>query len=219
MADFFARMKNFERYFIDEGSKVTYKKGQIFVRPEDENSWVYFLDTGLVEISYGFSDGSNRLLGYFFPGVAFAQNGSFFQNNGSGLEYAAVQETHVLRLPQKRFFEIMANDQLCSQEYVGVLLRNQFLLIERVAYMGEKTIERMVVRLISGLGKYYGHMDGQNYIVDIPITQEVIARFTHATRESVSKTMRSLTRSRIISLQKRQLTIHDMAALEKQLES
>lgn len=219
MAHFFQRMRAFEIYFKSEGSTVQYQKGQIFVRPEDENTWVYFLDSGLIEISYGFSDGSNRLLGYFFPGVTFAQNGSFFDGTGSGLEYGATMSCRLYRLPKKRFFEIIEADLECSREYVDVLLRNQFLLIERVAFMGERSIERMVVRLLVGLGRYYGHEEDETYYVDIPVTQEIIARFTHATRESVSKTLRKLLREDIITLKKRQLVIHNMSALVSLLDA
>lgn len=211
-------MPNIRAHFERADHRVIYKKGQTFVRPEDENNWVYFLESGLVEISYGFKDGNNRLLGYFFPGVVFAQNGSFFANNGSGLEYTTAKDCVLYRVQKEQFFAILAEDIACNKEYVDLLLRNQLLLIERVAFMGEKNIERMVIRLLVGLGKYYGHNTGKEYVVDIPITQEIIARFTHATRESVSKTLRKLLREQLIVLEKKQLTITQMTALESLLE-
>lgn len=200
--------------FKTEGNTIRYAKAQTFVRPEDESPWVYLLEDGLCEISCGFSDGSNRLLGYFFPGAVFAQNGSFFDNGGSGLEYTTAQDSTVLRLPKQRFFQLLSEDAACSKEYIEVLLRNQFLLIERIALMGEHGIERMVIRLLIGLCRYYGRQDKTRYRIDIPITQETIARFTHATRESVSKTLRQLMRQNIISLENKQLSIIDMPALE-----
>lgn len=219
MAVFFKRLTHQEAYFKDKGQRVTYQKGQTFVRPEDENPWVYFLDSGLIEIAYGFSNGNNRLLGYFFPGVVFAQNGSFFTNNGSGLEYTAADKSMLYRLPREQFFQMLRDDPKCNQEYVDLLLRNQFVLIERVAYMGERNIERMVIRLLIGLGRYYGHEVDGSYVVDIPITQETVARFTHSTRESVSKTLRPLIRNKTISLEKKRLTIKDISALELLLAS
>jgi CRP-like cAMP-binding protein len=217
MGDFFADVPHLLELFEADNNLVKYKKSQTFVRPEDANDWVYLLKSGLVEISCGFSDGSNRLLGYFFPGAVFAQNGSFFSSEGSGLEYTTVIDTELYRIPRQRFFEVLSRDIACSQEYVGILLRNQLLLIERVALMGEKNIDRTVMRLIIGLGTYYGHQDQSKFVVDAPMTQEVIARFVHATRESVSKTLRQLLRQGVITLNKKQLVIHDMAKLESLL--
>lgn len=218
MTHFFNRMTAHETYFKQHGQKVTYDKAQIFVRPEDENPWVYFLDNGLVEIAYGFNDGSNRLMGYFFPGVVFAQNGSFFTNDGSGLEYIATKDLVLYRISKVKFFELITNNPECNKEYMDLLIRNQFLLIERVAYMGERGVGKVVMRLILSLSKYYGHEENGAYHIDAPITQETIARLSHATRESVSKTLRKLIGDNIISIKNKQLIITNPDKLRNLLE-
>lgn len=220
MAVFLKRMPALAKYFKSEGHKVLLSKKHTFIRPDDTSPWVYYLDNGLVEISYEFSDDTTRLLGYFFPGVVFAQVGTFFDKSGIGAEYATAKESVVYRLPRARFFQLITDDSACNKEYMDFLLRNQFLLIERVAYMGERNIERITTRLIISLAKYYGHqIDGDVYQVDIPITQEVIARFAHSTRESVSKTMRKLQREKIITLKNKTLTVNNMSQLQAKLET
>lgn len=219
MTAFFRRMAAHEAYFKQHGQRVTYEKGQTFVRPEDENPWVYFLDSGLVEIGYGFNDGTHRLMGYFFPGIVFAQNGLFFTSDGSGLEYTAIKHCVLYRLVKTEFFDLITNNPACNQEYMDLLMRNQFLLIERVAYMGERSIEKVVIRLLLSLSKYYGRQDGNSYYIDVPITQEAVARFAHATRESVSKTLRLLVNEKIISIKAKRLVILDAKKLQQLLEA
>lgn len=206
-------MPTHRKYFETEGKPVSYNKDQIFVRPEDENPWVYHLAEGLVEISQSLSDGSNRLIGYFFPGATFAQSGSFFQTTGSGLEYMAVVDSRLFRMSRERFFELLSSDGDFNREYIDLILRNQFLLMERIAFMGETNIDRKITKLLIGLASYYGHKEDDVYKVDIPITQETLARFTHSTRESASKTVRRLTRDKVISVDKKVLTILDIDKL------
>lgn len=219
MNKFFKPVPIQKKYFESEGQAVHYQKGQMFVRPEDENPWVYYLADGLVEIAQAIDDGNNRLIGYFFPGAVFAQSGSFLDINGSGLEYIAVKNSSLLRIKRERFFRIISEDIDFSNEYIEILLRNQFLLMERIAFMGESNIDRKVIKLIIGLANYYGHQNGELYQVDIPVTQEVIARFTHSTRESASKTIRRLTRSKIISINNKVLTVLNMVNLYSELDN
>lgn len=219
MTNFFKPMPTHLEYFEQEGVLVQYGKNQVFVRPEDDNPWVHYLVDGLVEITQATNDGNSRLMGYFFPGVVFAQSGSFLTSHSTELEYVTVHPSSMLRIHRQRFIELLSQDIRFANEYTDLLLRNQFLLMERIAIIGEYNIDRRVARLLVSLARYYGHQEDQVYLADIPVTQETIARFTHSTRESASKTIRKLTRDKIISINNKVLTIIDMDRLLQYLDT
>jgi CRP-like cAMP-binding protein len=60
------------------GQMVNYRKGEYLANSHDINNWVFFLDQGLVSVGFNSENGDGKLIGYFIPGMTFAQSGSFF---------------------------------------------------------------------------------------------------------------------------------------------
>jgi len=214
---FFDYQTQHEKYFMQHGQKVTYKKGQYIVSPVEESSWVHFLVSGTAQASFSFTNGSTRLIGMFIPGMSFAKSGAFFKDSGGDLEYVALENVVIYRIPQAEFFQILATDALFNQEYMGWLLKTQILLIERIVYQGENTIERKTLRWLLFMAKFYG-IPGENGVkVQIPMTHETIANFLHATRESISKTIKRLQDAELIHINKKVITIPSLEALHDAL--
>lgn len=222
MSMFFESMENHRAFFTKHGQKVTYKKGQYYIMPSDDSPWVFFLVEGLVKISFTFSDGNDRLIGFFLPGMTFAQSGSFFQDEGGGLEYCSVGTSTAYRLPWQVFLDQLEKDRAFSQDYVRALLRNQIYLVERIVYQGEKGIYPRTVRWLLFMAKFYGHSTDENKdtcTIAVPLTQETAANFMHVTRESASFAFRKLTSQKLISVKKKLITIPSLSALKQELET
>lgn len=208
-----------EQFFTTYGQSISYKKNNYLVRPEDESPWVFYLKSGLVSVSFSFTDGSERLIGFFTPGMVFAQSGSFFQDAGGGLEYIATTNSDTYRLRRADFLAQLDHDQAFSADYMQLLLRNQIYLIERIVYQGESGMRNKCLRWLLFMVKYYGEPAERGGIVlGVPLTQEIIANFLHATRESVSKVLKELVAKDWIVIENKCITIKDITALEKALE-
>lgn len=220
---FFESMENHRAFFTKYGQKVTYKKGQYYVMPSDDSPWVFFLINGLVKISFTFSDGNDRLIGFFLPGMTFAQSGSFFQDEGGGgLEYCSVGTSTAYRISRQVFLDQLKKDPAFSQDYVQALLRNQIYLVDRIVYQGEKGIYPRTLRWLLFMAKFYGHTTDpkkDTCTIAVPLTQETAANFMHVTRESASFAFRKLTAKKLISVKKKLITIHSISALKGELEA
>lgn len=213
MQSFFDYQKTHEAFFKERGSKLIYKKGQYVVTPNEASPWVFFLVDGLVDASFSFSDGSKRIIGYFLPGMSFAQSGAFFSDSGGGLEYMVLEQATIYRVPQKLFLEQLAKDIAFNAEYTNWLLKTQILLIERIVYQGENTIQNKLLRWLIFMAKYYGQPQKAGAVIEVPLTQDVIADFLHVTRESIGKEMRCLVSERLISTKAKTITIFDLDAI------
>ncbi len=220
MQSFLHDAKHLGSYFASHGQKITYKKHQCLIRPEDDNPWVYYLASGFVDVAFSFNTGERRLIGFFIPGSTFAQSGSFFKDEGGGLEYTAITDTIVYRLARTDFFELMRKETNLNEDYLMTLLKNQLFLIDRVVYQGESGIRRKVLRWLLFMSKYYCEKsDKYDCKIAVPLTQEMIADFMHTSRESVSKTIHALTVKDFIHVEKKHIIIHSIDALRSELET
>src|SRR5690606_8893801 len=115
-------------FFARFGQKMMHKKGQVLVRPEDHNPYLFFLQKGMVSVVFTRQDGQERLIGYFVPGMTFAQSGMFFEDEGGGIEYIAKTTITTYRIHKDDFFDAVKNDSSFNDEYMQLLMRNQIYL-------------------------------------------------------------------------------------------
>lgn len=186
---------------------MLYKKGYCLVRPEDENPWIYFLQSGLVKVSFAFNTGEERLVGYFIPGQTFAQSGSFYADEGGGLEYVAAEDTIVYRISKEAFFSQLKTDPNFNADYIQILLKNQIFLIDRIVYQGESTVDRKMLRWLIFMSKYYCDHTEKGCRISVPLTHDDIANFLHITRESAGKALNKLAKRKLVTLDKKHIVI------------
>lgn len=210
LESFFDYQHTHKEFFVNNGTKITYKKGQYLVSPHEESPWVYFLDDGYVNASFGFYNGSERLLGFFIPGMSFAKVGSFFQRDDGNLEYIAVTPVTVYRVKQTEFLAELQKDQTFNAEYLNWLLKVQILLIERIVFLSQPTMELKVLHWINFMRKYYGcKKSNEGCRIAVPLTHDIAGNFLHVTRESVGKVLRDLEKNDVIRIEKKHITIVD----------
>lgn len=215
MPRFFPYLNHHEAVFKQYGEPVDYKKHQTIVWRKETSEWVYFLKTGVVKAAFTLSDGTERLLGYFLPGMTFAQMGSFFSDPHASLEYEATERTTLYRMPREKFLQLLQTDSILNQEYLDQILRNQIFLIERIEYQGEKGIKAKTMKWLLFMHKYYCLPEQKECTISVPLTHEVVANFLHATRESISKTLMRLRRDGFIKIEKKHITITDIKKLRE----
>lgn len=206
-----------EDFFLKHGDPIRYEKGQHIVWHKDESPWVFFLTEGLVRVSFSFPDGTRRTLGYFVPGVTFAQAGSFISDTDIKIEYTAEKSLTLYRIPRDIFLLQLEHDPVFARDFLTLTLKNQMLLIERIVYLGEKGMLRKCARWILFMNKYYGKNNGDVREIVVPITQDTIAEFLHATRESVSPIIHEFEEKGYIHITKKCLSIKKAEEIAKLL--
>lgn len=218
MSDFFRYSKPFEYFFLEHGERVKYEKTQHLVWSKDDCDWIFFLEKGLVEVSFSLPDDTHRILGYFVPGAVFAKSGSFINNPDGALSYKANTDVTVLRMKYKKFRSHLSKHPALMEEYMNMTLRNQIFLIDRVVYQGEKGLYLKCARWLLFMAKYYGKKNGRGVDIYVPIKQETAADFLHTTRESTNVVLRRLEKEGFIKLATKKISIVDIKKLRKLLD-
>lgn len=215
MSSFFTYSKPFERFFLEHGERIHYTKEQHLVWEKDKSSWVFFLKSGFVRASFTHTEGTERIIGYFVPGHVFAQSGSFMGVHDGTLSYTAKTPAVAYRMRHATFLRLVHEDTSLMKEYLAMTLRNQVFLIDRIVYQGEKGLYRKCARWLLFMATYYGRSSGTRCEIEIPITQNTAAEFMHTTRESLNVILRRLADEKIISIERKRLTILSMTRLRK----
>ena len=216
MKTFIATPTTIRDFFVAQGQKMHYDKKQVFVRADDPQPWVYFLDEGAVEASYVFDYSESKILGYFIPNAIFSQNKLFYESDGD-LTYTTIEPTVIYRVQRDVFLrEVDANMQF-MKEYLQNTLILRIFTTDMVIYQGEPTATRRAIRWLLLMAKYYGEEQGKAVQIQVPLTHDTIANFLHISRESVSKTLREFIRGGYISVDKKLITIYDVDSLRRLL--
>lgn len=217
MTSFFLYSNQFEDFFVENGEKILYEKNQHLVRKEDECQYVFFLLKGFVRASIYVQDDANRIIGYFVPGAIFAQSGSFIKQHNEEIFYTAESPTTIIRLKYSFFLSEVKKDSAMMFEFLNMTLRNQILLIDRIAYQGEKGLYRKCVKWLLFMNKYYGEEKDLGSTILVPLTQDTIANFLHATRESVNTLIQKLIDEKHIVISKKHIQILNLKKLKNTL--
>lgn len=209
MSGHFNFLQSHHDFFLKNGEKIIVKKGRYISNYFDESKWVYFLESGIVRVSFGTHSGDDRLIGYFLAGMTFARNGSFFELENDGLEYCAHTQAVLYRLPNEVFIKQLQKDPEFNADYTSSVLKNQIYLIARIVYQGEPNAERRFYEWLKFMIRFYGkHTDG-GVVIEPQVTQYDIANFLHITRVSTNKIVRKYIAKGYISVANKTITVHD----------
>lgn len=199
------------------GRSLTYEKDEVIIRAEDIPSGVYYINSGWVKAYTLNKDKEPAIIMTLFPGdifpCAWALTGIEYE-----LNFAALGETEVLRVPTKRFNEAIKNNSIFSQELLQVFANNFFTLtseLNNIQYHNAR--EKVVYRLLF-LAKNFGKRENNKVVIRKHIPNDYIARSTNMTRETTSREMSRLTRKRLIRHTEEQIIISDIDGLISEVE-
>lgn len=220
MSDFHSYAKTHLQFFQQHGQKVTYKKGQLLVRRDEPSPWMFFLESGLVKMAFASQDGTERIYGFGVPGMSFTQSGSFYTLPHMDLEFEAHIDSIVWRLPREQFIKELETNIPMLREWHERILQNHNMLTERILYTGEKDPRNRIIAWLLGMARYYSfkQKDGR-IILEIPMTQDIMASFVHLSRERTNIILSELRKRNLITIKKQYITFPDIDLLRKELYS
>jgi CRP-like cAMP-binding protein len=204
-------------FFEAHGKPVRFKKHQKIASKEDIHPWVYYLEDGVVQVSFSYYNDDERLIGYFVPDMMFAQNRVLYEGDSGAIEYSTVTDVTALRVPYELYIKAVDSDHAICREYRESILHNQTYMIDRVIYQAEPNVEKKFLRWVLFMLKYYGNQKDGNHTIGLKLTQETIADFLFVSRETINKTLMHFVKQGIISVDKKYITLLDEQALHAQL--
>lgn len=204
LEDFFLRYK-----------KLSYKKGETVMRPEEPAYSVYYLKKGYTRL-YSLSKNAQELTliiyrpGDFFPLIPAV--------NGAPTSYytEAMTPVEVYSAPVEEFKKFIQNDGDILWELTGRVVTRFSGVLTRMEYAIFGNALSKVVAIILICVDRFGKKDPKGILIPLPLTHQDIANLLGIARETVSIEMKKLENLGLIDYEGKLLIVKNVSKLRSQ---
>jgi CRP/FNR family transcriptional regulator, cyclic AMP receptor protein len=134
---------------------------------------------------------------------------------GAGMELTGLTAVDALVLPGPELRrQLSARPELAHACLSTVTAELAHLRVEEARFAYTSTTERVVHRLLELAQRWGELVDGQ-ILIRLPLTQEMLASWSRASRESTAKILHELRQAKVIRTGRRELTILDLERLQQ----
>ncbi|WP_018756942.1 Crp/Fnr family transcriptional regulator [Paenibacillus terrigena] len=200
--------------------KRQFRKNQVIIYEQDQNGDVFIIRSGSIKV-YSLLEDKEIIYGVAFPGHVVGEIEAIYYDDYRIASIAAMETVHTWFITKQDFLKIV-------DEYPSVLRRAYWLLVESVRILNRKAqyisfldtrlkAANLIYDLYCNLGM---ETDTESaYIIDYKLTHHVIANMIGVTRESISKVLKDFQDEGIISIERKTITITDLAKLRSICDS
>ena len=186
--------------------------GEVIVRQGDAVTSLYLVTAGAVRLSSVTASGREVVVGLLCQGDLFGE--AALLADPSQVRAQAVGLTEVLALPTRSLCAILERNPHTAEE----LLRLIAARLHRTSAALEDALSADVSTRVAGrlrdLAIRHGVPSPAGVRLRVPLTQDELARMVGASRESVNRTVATLTARGVVRSTGRRLVITDPRALE-----
>ncbi|MGA9856681.1 MAG: Crp/Fnr family transcriptional regulator [Solirubrobacteraceae bacterium] len=194
-----------------EGFGRRYRRGQALFTEGDRAERVFLIDRGWVLISCTSSEGREIVLGLRGPGEIIGEM-STLDGEARSATAMAVADVEAIVAPGTAMTRAL-EDAHAARELIHLLAtRLRDADRKRMQLATQDTLSRVADRLLE-LSDGFGVTTPDGITVELPISQEQLASWCGASRESTVKALSTLRSLNCISTGRQSLVIHDLAAL------
>lgn len=175
------------------------KKNQPLLHEEDTSNYLYFIFSGKVKVIQLSATGKERMLaihkrGDFFGEMAILDGGT------APATVIALEDTWIALISREAFHRYLLNNNKVLREIVAMLcgrLREAWSM-NRVMTFADA--EHRVRAVLKYLAQKFGVPDSEGTLIDMKLTHSDIGNFASLTRETVTRMLNRLEKSREIEI-------------------
>lgn len=200
--------------FFTKFTLLTYKKGEVIVRADDEPSGVFYLKKGLIRQYAVSSKGESLMIHVYRPGAFFPMTWTM-NDTPNSYYFEAMTSVQLWRAPKEVVRGFLDEEPLILRDFTnrillgvsGLLIRMELLVLS-TAY--DKTVE-LLVYFAKAIGEPVGN---KGIKIPVSLTHKEIAAWIGTTRETASLQMEEIARQGLIKYDRRQIVIPDLDRLK-----
>lgn len=205
LSDFFAKYK-----------LLSYKKGEVIIREDDEPSGVYFLKSGFVRLGSIFASGEELTLNIFKPGSFFPMMWAIGEVKNSYF-CQAMSEVKVYKAPRVDVIKFIKENPDVLYDLTKRVLVGLDGMITNVQYLLFGNSYNRIAAAILLLAKRFGEKINGQVIINLNLIHQDIAHLAGVSRETASIAIKQLENKKIISHLKKKFIVGDMDKLTREI--
>ncbi|MEU4571508.1 Crp/Fnr family transcriptional regulator [Nonomuraea sp. NPDC023979] len=194
------------------GRPRRWERGTTVMTEGDTSDWVLVLTAGRVKVSSHTSGGTEVVLAVRGPGALLGEMSAIDGSPRSATVTALEPVSGVVIRDFTGFLQDHGRVAVLLLRLVTERLRDSDR--KRIEYGAFDTTGRVATRLIE-LAERYGEQTPGGLRVALPLSQDELAGWTGASREAVSKALRSLRDRGLIETGRRRVVVHDLDGLRR----
>ncbi|MFD1547212.1 Crp/Fnr family transcriptional regulator [Nonomuraea guangzhouensis] len=194
------------------GRPRRWDRGTTVMSEGDTSDWVLVLTEGRVKVSSHTSSGTEVVLAVRGPGALLGEMSAIDGSPRSATVTALEPIAGMVIRDFPAFLQEHGRIAVLLMQLVTGRLRDADR--KRIEYGAFDTTGRVATRLIE-LAERYGEKTNSGVRVALPLSQDELAGWTGASREAVSKALRTLRDRGLIETGRRRVVIHDLEGLRK----
>lgn len=196
------------------GSERRYAAGNFLMHQGGPSDALYVLLEGRVRVTVVDADGGELLLDLLGPGDTVGEL-SVVDGGMRSASVCSIEPGRALRVAAPQFVGFLEGHPSAALALLRVLAQRLRESDDaRLRLVSERTDQRVARRLLE-LAAEHGEIAGDDVRITAPLTQAELASWVGASREGVSYALRDLREAGAITVERRSITVHDLALLRK----
>lgn len=191
--------------FADKAKISIYKKGFFLWQEKETNTGLFILISGLLKVVITDEDGQEFTINLLNPTDCFGEM-SLLDNKPHSASVIALEDSKCLVITKKDFIEIMHREPEVVFNLFKILTERARFLSQQIADLSFKNIYHRVARKLL-------HLYQINNRNEITITHQELAKMVNATRENVTRVLKTMANENLLTIQKQLICIKDLNKL------
>ncbi len=195
-----------------EGTKLTYKRSEYVIRPGEQQSSVFYIESGLVKAFNISKYGEENLLiirkeQEVFP-LIWALTGSERE-----IIYQAMTPTTVRRIDRQKYIDYLHTHPGAMLPILDMVTEMYRIHSERILNLEYRTVRERLASFLLTMSHRFGRETEEGLIIDAPLRHQDIASSINASRETASRELAKLEKKGLIKTKHFYITLNDPEAL------
>lgn len=191
-------------------SRVALEKGEVLFHRGDHAAYFYYVESGYLELSVIAPTGQKKVIEVLGTGRTFAEAVTFMREHKYPVSCEALTDSVLSRIPNRAYVDlIQANSDACLR-LLSDISRH---LHARVREIEDLTIQNAHSRLVSYLLEHVVETRDDEATIRLELPRHVIAARLSITPETLSRLLRDLADSGIVSIEDRVIFVHSLSRL------
>ncbi len=202
--------------FFQQGTRLTYKKGEFIIRPGETPSGVFFIEKGLVK-SYDITKyGEENLLVIRKDGELLGMTRAF-TSKSKQVMYTALSPVVVWLLPQEQFTQLLQTSPEVTLSLLHMVTEMYRVHSEHILNLEYRTVRERLISFLLSMANRFGTETPNGLLVDVPLRHQDIASSISATRETTGREITALEKKGLLSNSSSRFTLLDVQTLQRYL--
>lgn len=184
--------------FLASGSPITYRKGEVIIRAEDDPSGIFYISSGYVRFYSLSEEGKELTLDILKEGSCFPLTWAIGDVSNSYF-YEAMTDCRVTKTPREKVRQFIKANPEMFYELTENLLCNLDTLLARMGFLLRAEAKDKIYLTLELLAQNFGQTNPDcEATISLPLTHQDIANLTGLTRETTSIELNKLEKSGLI---------------------